>query len=343
MKKICICGHFGFGLNLLNGQTVKTKILTDELTRRYGADDIMLIDTHGKKNLILMFFRLIWALAICRNVIIMPAYGGVKIVPLWLRLWNFLFHRKLHYSVIGGWLAGYVDRYKTLKWALKSYTGIYVETTTMQKALMERGLNNTVVVPNCKPLDILNKDEIICLEELPLRLVTFSRVMEKKGIGDIARIVQEINREKGVMVYQLDIYGQVFRGEEEWFEELQSTFDEAVRYKGVVEYNDSVSVLKQYFAMVFPTHFFTEGIPGTVIDAYASALPVISAKWESFSDIVDDGKTGLGYEFDNLDALKNLLEDIALHPEIVNNMREACIKKAKEFLPENGMAHMDFV
>ena len=31
MKKVCVIGHFGFGENLLNGQTIKTKIVTKEL------------------------------------------------------------------------------------------------------------------------------------------------------------------------------------------------------------------------------------------------------------------------------------------------------------------------
>ena len=33
LKKVCICDHFGFGKDLLNGQTVKTKIVTDVIRR----------------------------------------------------------------------------------------------------------------------------------------------------------------------------------------------------------------------------------------------------------------------------------------------------------------------
>ena len=33
MKKAGVCGHFGIGRNLLNGQTVKTKTVTEELTK----------------------------------------------------------------------------------------------------------------------------------------------------------------------------------------------------------------------------------------------------------------------------------------------------------------------
>ena len=45
--KISILGHFGEGANLLNGQTVKTKIITEELQRQLGQDQVLKIDTHG--------------------------------------------------------------------------------------------------------------------------------------------------------------------------------------------------------------------------------------------------------------------------------------------------------
>ena len=38
MKTACVIGHFGFGRNLLNGQTIKTKILTEELEKRFPDD-----------------------------------------------------------------------------------------------------------------------------------------------------------------------------------------------------------------------------------------------------------------------------------------------------------------
>ena len=50
MKKVCVIGHFGFGENLLNGQTIKTKIVTKELDKQFGADQVVKIDTHGGAN-----------------------------------------------------------------------------------------------------------------------------------------------------------------------------------------------------------------------------------------------------------------------------------------------------
>ena len=47
MKKIAVIGHFGFGTESLDGQTVKTKIVTNELQRQLGEEQILRIDTHG--------------------------------------------------------------------------------------------------------------------------------------------------------------------------------------------------------------------------------------------------------------------------------------------------------
>ena len=92
-------------------------------------------------------------------------------------------------------------------------------------------------------------------------------------------------------------------------------------------FDESVKVLKDYFALLFPTKFFVEGVPGTIIDAYASGLPVISSKWESFADVVDDKITGYGYEFDNLAALKKLLIDIADNPLMITSLKKNCLLK----------------
>ena len=62
LKTACVIGHFGFGLDLLNGQTVKTKILSEELEKRF-SDGILKIDTHGGiKSLIKAPFHVFKAL-----------------------------------------------------------------------------------------------------------------------------------------------------------------------------------------------------------------------------------------------------------------------------------------
>ena len=47
--------------------------------------------------------------------------------------------------------------------------------------------------------------------------------------------------------------------------------------------------------------------------------------------IVDEGVTGYGYEFGNIDDLERVLNDIANEPERVTDLKANCIKKAKDY------------
>lgn len=335
-KTVCVIGHFGFGENLLNGQTVKTKILAEELIRRYGENEVETVDTHGGiKALLKLPLVTFQALRRCRNIVMLPAHNGVKIITPILRFWNFFFRRRLHYAVIGGWLPSMLQQRRFLRAQLKRFSGVYVETQTMEMALRNLGFSNIVVLPNCKPLEILSPDALPGSVEEPYRLVTFSRVMRQKGIDTAVDAVKKINAEAGRTVYTLDIYGQVDENETEWFDGLCKDFPSFIRYGGLVPFTESGRVLKGAFALLFPTRFYTEGIPGTIIDAYAAGVPVISSHWESFSDIITDGVTGIGYDFSEENGLLRVLKAQCENPQTLIAMRENCLSAAERYLPEN--------
>lgn len=339
LKKVCIIGHFGFGKELLNGQTVKAKILAAELQRVLGEEQVLLADTHGGvKALLKLPLQTFRAMRGCENVVILPAHKGLRIVTPMLSFWRLFFKRRLHYAVIGGWLAGFLEGKKGLEKQLKKFTGIYAETNTMKKALEGRGFPNVYVMPNCKQLTPLEKEQLPAEQKEPYRLCTFSRVMEQKGIGDAVAAVKNANAALGRVAYALDIYGPVDGAQTQWFQQLQTEFPDCVRYGGAVPFDKSVEVLKDYFALLFPTKYYTEGIPGTVIDAYAAGVPVISARWESFSDLIDEGITGYGYEFGSQAALEAQLEQAAREPERILKLKENCLLKARDYIPENAVA-----
>lgn len=326
-----MCGHFGFGQNLLNGQTVKTKIMYEWLSNKFG-DEVVTIDTHGSKTKqIVAVLKSIKMLRRCENIIILPAHNGIKIFAPILAFFNQIYKRKLQYVVIGGWLPDFIKNKKFLTKSLKKFSTIYVETKIMKRHLLEQNFENIQVMPNCKNLQVLSKDEMLCSNEKPFKICTFSRVMREKGIADIVESIREINQQADAIIYELDIYGQIDIGQQEWFENLSRELPSYIKYKGQVAFDKSVEVLKGYFLLVFPTRFYTEGIPGTIIDAYAAGVPVVASRWESFEDIVEEGVTGFGYEFDNISELKNKLLEIAENPLSINNMKENCLIKANDY------------
>lgn len=340
MKKIAIIGNFGdLSKNATDGQTIKTRIVTQELKTVFGEKNIKIYNTYGgANNLFKAPFVSLLALLCASNVLIFPAHRGLRVyAPLLVLFSLFIPNRRLHYSVIGGWLPSFLKNKKILALSLKRFYGIYAETNTMKDALERIGFTNIFVVPNCKSLRIIRDNDLNYDFQKPFKLCTFSRINKEKGIGEAVKVIKNINSKLGDIIYSLDIYGSIEQAQNDWFEELQKSFPEYIKYKGCVEFDKSIETLKKYFILLFPTHYYTEGIPGTIIDAYAAGVPVVSAKWQSYADIIDNGQTGLCYEFDNIKEFERILINIAHNPALIISLKQNCIKRAESYLPENAM------
>lgn len=333
-----VIGHFGNGHKLLNGQTVKTKIVTDELCRALGDSEVLRIDTHGgKKTLIKAPFQVISALKRCKNVIILPAHNGLRVYAPLLAFFNKMFKRKLHYMVIGGWLPEFLKGRASLARCLGHFDGIYVETNMMKRALEDQGFDNVFVAQNCKRLDILKKSELVYPTDTPYRLCIFSRVMREKGIEDAADAVRAVNDRLGYTAFSLDIYGQVDAGQTEWFETLSASFPDYIRYMGAVDADKSVSVLGDCFALLFPTFYDGEGFAGTLIDAFSAGVPVIASDWKYNAEIVNES-VGCVFPTRDVDALTKILLHLAEHPDDLLEKKPNCLEEAEKYRPEAALA-----
>lgn len=327
-----VLGHLGFGQNLLNGQTIKTKIVTEELQRQLGEDQVVCIDTHGGlKTLLRAPFQVISALKGSKNVLMFPAQNGLRVyAPLLAFFRTFFRERGLHYVVIGGWLPHFLSKRKLLTGTLKRFDGIYVETNTMKAALEANGFRNIFLMPNCKPLAVLSEDELVYPTGTPYRLCTFSRVCKEKGIADAVRAVASVNEALGYTAYTLDIYGQVDSGQTEWFEQLQASFPNYISYCGLVPFDESTNVLKHYFALIFPTYYDGEGFAGTLIDAFSAGIPVIASDWKYNPEIVNE-HVGYLYPAKDVAALAAVLKDVSHDPSIIIEMKKSCLEESKKY------------
>ena len=335
MKLVGICGHFGDGSHT-DGQTVKTRILYQKLCKFCGEDNICYVDTNSWKKRIIPFLKGSRKLfKESKNIIIMPAFRGIRvIVPLYTFL-NRSKKRKLHYIVIGGWLPKLLDEHPSLVKKLKSFTGIYVESDNMIKKLEAKGFNNVSYLPNYKDLDILDGPTEVKMQE-PYMLCTFSRLIPGKGIDIAANVVKNVNEKLGRSAFHLDVYGAVHPQFTQWWEDTEKTFCSDVKYGGVVPYDKTTPVLKNYYALLFTTLYKTEGMPGTILDAYAAGLPVIASEWQNSHDMIDDGKSGILIDIDNIEKeLTDVLLRLAGHPEELIPMRSESLKKASGFLSDN--------
>lgn len=339
MMKICVIGAFGFDTMPTGGQPVKTRNLYKLLSEKYGTDEVSYIETYGwKKHPFKMMNTVRRAVKQSENVIMLPAHNGVKVfAPLLLRYAKGT-AAKLFYDVIGGWLPQKTAADQKLAGQLRKFDGIWVETSSMKTALDSQKFSNVSIVPNFKFIAPLMPEELPPLEK-PYRLCTFSRVMKEKGIEDAVEAVIRVNNDLGKTVYTLDIYGPVDKAYQERFEMICSNFPDYIQYKGIVRPDESIAALKGAFALLFPTHFATEGIPGTILDAYAAGVPIVTSKWENCGDIFDDG-TGWGYEMSNKQGLYMILSQICHDTTKWNDVREGCLKKYACFSADEAFSRI---
>jgi len=329
-----VVAHFAEGKAVYGGQTIKTRNFTEELEAYLGKEAVYRGDTSGwKKKPMKLVKQITYALNHSDNVVILPAHNGLRVIPRLLVALRGRRRTKLYYVVVGGWLPKFLQDKKGLTKVLKKFDGIYVETRTMLAALEKQGFSNVSVLPNFKNIQLLKEEELVYAEGEPYRLCTFSRVLKEKGIEDAINAVQNVNAQLGREVYRLDIYGRVDDSYKETFAAICENLSSNIRYMGAVDGAKSTEIIKDYFALLFPTHYFTEGIPGTIIDGYTAGVPVIAARWESFADIVADNETGLGYDFADTDGLQKWLLKLAAEPNIIHNMKKACLKRAMQFDP----------
>ncbi len=336
MRKVSVIGHFGFGFDFYDGQTIKTKIINQALQEQYGKDQVLEVDTHGGlKKVLKALFQVRYAFKNAHNIIMLPARNGLRIFGRLLPIYKRRFpNRRIHYIVIGGWLPEFLQKNKSMLRQLKHFDGIYVETNSMQQKLKACGIERVFVLPNCKYLDIISREELVFDCKEPYKLCTFSRVMREKGIEDAVNAVRIVNEKYGSTLYTLDIYGQIDPNQQDWFNQLQETFPSYVRYMGCVAFDKSVAVLKNYYTLLFPTYYEGEGFAGTLLDAMAAGVPVIASDWKYNCEIVND-RVGWIYKAKDLDALVAQIE--ALTPDVVYDKKISVIQTALQYTPKQAV------
>ena len=331
-NKIAIIGHFGGNEERLDGQTIKTKILYDEL-KSATEWEILKVDTYYKNKKPIKLIKDTLACVLKTNdIIILISQNGMKVYFPLLMVFSKLFNIKVYHDVIGGNLDKYVKQYPRYKKYLNSFKVNWVETAGMKQRLKNEGINNCEVIPNFKRLEIAK----ICEEKYmePFKFCIFSRVMKEKGIEIAIEAIQKINAEAKRTVCELDIYGQVDDKYEQTFQAVMSKITSSIRYKGEVPYKESTKTLQQYYALLFPTFWDGEGFPGTVIDAFSAGIPVIGSDWNCNKEIITHKVNGIIYPNSEMENLQQAIKWLIEQRETIDVFKKNCIDEARRYQPD---------
>lgn len=336
MSKVGICGHFNIGFEAVGGQTIKTRIISESLIGFFGPEHVINIDTANWKKRAPIFLYECTKMAIkSDNIIILPATNGVKVlIPLFVFLSKIL-KKKLHYIVVGAWLPNLLENNHYLIKPTQNIDFIYAQTNTLIAKLYGFGISDAYLMPNFKKIKPVMIDANKNYKK-PFKLCIVSRINYEKGIESAINVINRLNKVRHQQV-ELDIYGPVEKAYKERFNHLLEQYSDSIKYKGIIDYNNTTDVIKEYFLLLFPTKYYTEGFPGTILDAYLSGVPVLASRWESWRDIIIEGVTGCTYDFNNDDDFYRKLENLIQNKELVIQMKKSCLDEAQKYKIENAI------
>ncbi|NLC96012.1 MAG: glycosyltransferase [Erysipelotrichaceae bacterium] len=331
MKKAAVVGIYGVGSDFTTGQAVKCYEVINWLKKKYGKNDIDVVNTYKwNKTPLKLFVNLLNAFFRCNNVIIMPAQHGIKVFAPLIYYFNKVFQRKVHYVVIGGWLPEMLSEKPRMKKYIYSFDAVHVETKEMVSKLQNIGISQIYHMPNFRILPIMPiKRTQQWIEPLPV--CTYSRVVKEKGILDAIEIVKEANRQSKKNLFYLDIYGKIDPEFKTEFEKSVSQNTNIINYCGVKNADDGPATLSNYFALLFPTYYEGEGFAGTILDAFVSQTPMIVNDWKYNKEIIRHGENGLIYPYRDIRVAAKYLYELYVNNKLYEEIQYECKNEAKRY------------
>lgn len=178
--------------------------------------------------------------------------------------------------------------------------------------------NNVFWHANCRPV---GPQSLPVSHKVCRRFVFVGHVNPGKGIGDILQASDVLA--EGVEIH---VFGPLQGGLK------KADFDcyHQVVYRGVLPPDEVISTLRGYHALLLPTHYVDEGLPGVILEAYSVGIPVIASRWSAIPEIVDRTSGILVTPGDPLDlarAMQRLVDDASLYRALCWGARQ----RAREF------------
>lgn len=339
--KIGIIGRTADGAQLFDGQTIKTRVLRDELLQYIPDCEVICVDTYNyKKKAIKTIMNTIKVLKEADCVFVLLSRNGCTVFFPMLYWLNKIYKKPIYHDVIGGRLDKAIGEHRNWKKYINAFRVNWVELPSLEHNLTDIGVNNAKTLPNFKRIPIL--EENMLSQDVPqvYEFCTFSRVVKTKGIVEAANAVNYVNEQMGKIVARLHVYGEIDESFREEFNALLKANQETVIYEGIAAPEKSVESIRNYFALLFPTTHPGEGFPGTFIDAFAAGIPIIASDWNYNAELIDEGVTGYCYPAAETERLNELVYDVCKEPKKILNLKKNCVEKARQYSPDHVMEIM---
>lgn len=328
-NKILVFGNFGYLTNSLDGQTVKTRNIYDVLKKNEKIiGEVRFFDDRELLRKKISFISLIIELIKCERLIYIPAIKNLRyFFPLIFCL-SKLFHFKIVHISIGGRNNDFLNNNKLHRFMLSKIHAYLPEIRSeVDELKVKYNYTNVSYFPNFRIHKFNPGVEIN--DGVDFKICFMARITPLKGVNSVIRLANSllsnpINNKK----IKIDFYGPIDNEFKKEFLEKINT-NSIINYLGILNPKDIYINLSKYDVLVLPTKYPGEGFPGTILDSYISAVPVIVSKWRCLPEFVKHKKTGFIYNLDDEEEFYDYVRYLILNPKIVYKMKLNAIEESK--------------
>lgn len=112
-------------------------------------------------------------------------------------------------------------------------------------------------------------------------------------------------------------------------------------YCGRVEPEEVHAVLQEHDALVFPTYYEAEGVPGAIVEAMQSGLPVVASNWKAIPEVVGDGVGGMLVEPRDRESLAIAMGRLAQDAELYQQLSQGARRQGEGFRSEHWQVKIE--
>ena len=232
-------------------------------------------------------------------------------------------------SARGGKAQDFFEKYKpVIKSILKQVDVITTPSSFLREAFVKVLQLNPIVIPNVADLTQFTFKQ---------RNIFSPKLLVTRSLEEIYDIDCVIRAFKTVHDRFPDArLGIVGDGEErKHLEHLASRLklDDCVVFHGSIKHDEIQDLYAQYDIFVNASRF--DNFPGSILEAFASGLPVVTTKAGGIPYMVEDGVTGLVVDVGNCAGLAENVLKLIQQPELGRSMAQNARKKCERYSSEN--------
>jgi glycosyltransferase involved in cell wall biosynthesis len=170
------------------------------------------------------------------------------------------------------------------------------------------------IIPNgVDPLAFAPQGSVDCGAENEFRILFVGRLHSQKNVGALLESAAALAALPGARVV-VEIVGDGPERPALTKRAEQTGAARVLRWHGWLDKQQVLACYQRAHVFVNPSRY--EGMPNTVLEAMACAVPVVASRIGGNEDLVVEGETGFLFDLDAPQALTALLQRLRLHPSL---------------------------